>query len=1104
MSRALAINKNAVAGEPLPPSWSQGPMGPPGPQGPIGPVGPPGEDGQEGIQGDMGPAGATGAPGAVGPAGPTGPQGPAGPGGVQGPQGAKGDVGPAGPGGPPGPTGPAGQGVPVGGSIGQVLTKVTATDYDTNWQTPSTGLTWPLLAPDGTATAPSYSWAGQTNLGFFRPTTDVIAMGVGNAERIRFQNASAGAAIWVLGGSGSAAAIGFASPMGTPSAYLSTDGVNTLVQRNGTSAQTFRIYNTFTDGNNYERGALSWSGNIFTVGTEKLGTGTQRAMTLNAERFVANAAPVAAAGVNPGWSMNLDSTGITGAAGFRLLVLNRTGTKPSGSSFLLWIGDNGTSVFNVEHNYGEIIYAPLGYSGFSSITYAGANTSGYGFLRGTGLSNGIGMRNALATDDGTQSGFRLGITTSAAYTAVSNVAAKILRLGNGWNTTGFTTESFWHRAGGETQISLNLATQAGLIVQGAASQTANLAEYRNSANGLLSSVSPSGAFVGPGAVPTGGIAGQVLSKVDATDYNLAWVNQSGGGGGLTLPLGQNLTFSPDTTYDIGASSSTNRPRDIFAGRDIRADGTGYFFGNLTTAANLNVLGYTTIQQDLTVNTTSYFAGKMVIDDAVDIVGVAKLSGNLTFSPDNTYDIGASGATRPRNVYVANSLYVASQLQLTATGGTTFYMAAGGFADIRAAIGNNATHVIEQRNATSAQTFRIYNTYTDASNYARVTVAWSSNNCFVTTDSLGTGPVAQLILRPAGNLILRSGASNGWYVNGSGTFGAETDNTFDIGATASARPRNLYVAGTITSGAHVLGGHLTFVADATYDIGRNAGGGNWVDRPRDAVFTRDVSVGGILGVGMMPVTGQDITIRSNGLFAFFDTNHYLQAGSQNNMIFHEWGGTWTWRADFQASPKTRAVLTGNPPSFTLYRSWTDANNYERAYMGWASGAVRITTGWQGTGAAQKLELGTGDQAWMTINTNGTITMPAGTAHGAMGSYVAQPTWSTTVDNAYAETPASVTATFTGKPVRFSGQATFYHSVANATFYFSIFIDGAVYQHAGIMATGAAGSNTCMPFIFYHAGLTGSHRISLAVYSLTPGTLTLQAGVPTRLDVVEERC
>lgn len=51
---------------------------------------------------------------------------------------------------------------------------------------------------------------------------------------------------------------------------------NTIEQRAGTSAQTFRVYNTFTDALNYERGFARWNSNVFEIGTENLGTGVGR------------------------------------------------------------------------------------------------------------------------------------------------------------------------------------------------------------------------------------------------------------------------------------------------------------------------------------------------------------------------------------------------------------------------------------------------------------------------------------------------------------------------------------------------------------------------------------------------------------------------------------------------------------------------------------------------------------------------------------------------------------------------------------------------------------------------------------------------------------
>jgi hypothetical protein len=93
-----------------------GPQGPQGIQGIQGIQGPIGNDGPQGIQGIQG---------IQGPQGDTGPQGIQG---IQGDPGTNGSVGPAGP------------GVVTGGSTGQVLAKVNATDYNTQWVNPPVGL----------------------------------------------------------------------------------------------------------------------------------------------------------------------------------------------------------------------------------------------------------------------------------------------------------------------------------------------------------------------------------------------------------------------------------------------------------------------------------------------------------------------------------------------------------------------------------------------------------------------------------------------------------------------------------------------------------------------------------------------------------------------------------------------------------------------------------------------------------------------------------------------------------------------------------------------------------------------------------------------------
>ena len=108
-----------------------GPQGPKGDTGATGPQGPQGETGATGAQGPKGDTGETGPQGPQGDTGATGATGPQGPQGIQGIQGIQGETGPQ------GPAGTNGVGVPSGGTIGQVLAKVSGTDYDTEWITPT-------------------------------------------------------------------------------------------------------------------------------------------------------------------------------------------------------------------------------------------------------------------------------------------------------------------------------------------------------------------------------------------------------------------------------------------------------------------------------------------------------------------------------------------------------------------------------------------------------------------------------------------------------------------------------------------------------------------------------------------------------------------------------------------------------------------------------------------------------------------------------------------------------------------------------------------------------------------------------------------------------
>ena len=102
-------------------------------------------------------------------------------------------------------------------------------------------------------------------------------------------------------------------------------------------------------------------------------------------------------------------------------------------------------------------------------------------------------------------------------------------------------------------------------------------------------------------VPVGGTAGQVLSKVDATDYNTQWMNQSGGGSGTVTSVnatgangvsisGGPITTSGSLTIGLGAISPTSvASSGTVTGTNLSGTNTGdqtSVTGNAGTATTL--------------------------------------------------------------------------------------------------------------------------------------------------------------------------------------------------------------------------------------------------------------------------------------------------------------------------------------------------------------------------------------------------------------------------------------------------------------------------------------------------------------------------------------
>lgn len=122
---------------------------------------------------------------------------------------------------------------------------------------------------------------------------------------------------------------------------------------------------------------------------------------------------------------------------------------------------------------------------------------------------------------------------------------------------------------------------------------------------------------------------------------------------------------------------------------------------------------------------------------------------------------------------------------------------------------DAANTLALRNGTSAQAFNLYRTYTDASNYERLFVGADHAGTGITgygifAESAGTGAARALYIGTTGNAALAFVTNNSskWTMQAAGHLTANTDNTYDIGASGATRPRNYYGGGTITTASTI--------------------------------------------------------------------------------------------------------------------------------------------------------------------------------------------------------------------------------------------------------------------------------------------------------------
>jgi len=215
------------------------------------------------------------------------------------------------------------------------------------------------LLAGGTPTAANSTIAATSGGTYFQnqDTNGFAYLGNSNAAGLGVSNNIAKLASGVSFGFASGGVAG-----GTLDTILVRDAANILAQRNGVNSQAFRVYNTYTDASNYERGIFEWYSNTLYIGTQNAGSGSARNL-----QFIVGGNAIADYGITYAGAFNFTSSTAAGGAHF----INNTATLYTGCAY--FFAPNTTAGGNTAMFIGV---ANTTRNSFSlSFTYAGSGST---------------------------------------------------------------------------------------------------------------------------------------------------------------------------------------------------------------------------------------------------------------------------------------------------------------------------------------------------------------------------------------------------------------------------------------------------------------------------------------------------------------------------------------------------------------------------------------------------------------------------------------------------------------------------------------------------------------------------------------------------------
>jgi hypothetical protein len=520
---------------------------------------------------------------------------------------------------------------------------------------------------------------------------------------------------------------------------LYRDAADTLAQRRGTNAQQFNLYGTYTDDSNYERLKVYHDGDGGGLLMQGAGTGTIHNLELGVG---SNSARVL-----------LMTGGVT-----RFSAGNDDFSPGADSSY-----DLGTDALRWANVYADTVYFGPGFrmdtaAGFARIaTTAGGVISYFG-----GSSTQLNSQSAFINTDTEAVTLQSSGTRNVIVRSLGGVT-ELRDLANAqtFNVYGTYTDASnyerWTTKFNGTQWEIGPEWAGTGVSRNIRIRTPNASRFIDiDANGNLS-----------GSGYTIGFAGQFFGALRGN------VSAGGGNNRITEVHGSasaNIGFGAlleVSGYDNTTLHGAFRLRGVQAGADRLAGDSLIQGASAFASAVTNQDGGDVILRGGASATGGGSGGSIRFQqpDGTDIATIGAdgtLTGFVTWPlqvDDSAITLGNTGATNSQVLtFEFTGTGHFAQLVRSSTPNFTIYDQGGQapFFGLAGNVGQNntaadvrlyrdAADTLAQRRGTNAQTFNVYGTYTDGSNYERLTIRTDSTEHALLSEGAGTGTALPVVV-----------------------------------------------------------------------------------------------------------------------------------------------------------------------------------------------------------------------------------------------------------------------------------------------------------------------------------------------------------------------